>query len=573
MIAWRNLQISRKKTGRDLQISMSTLTESYDSAFLPSDVAVSVDRCLAEIDGIRLNERLWAHDATLWQGDPRAIGERLGWLHVCDAMQKHERSLPQFVDEVRQEGFTDAVLLGMGGSSLGAHVIGQVAGTGADHLRLHVLDSTVPGAVHAVAGNVKLDRTLFIVSSKSGGTLEPNLLYEFFGSMVERELGAKDSGRHFIAITDPGTSLAELAGRRGFRRLFLNPTDIGGRFSVLSLFGLVPGALAGVEAGRVLKRARHMVHLCATPSSAAVNPGAWLGAYLVGCLRTGRDKLTFITSPGLGSFGLWAEQLLAESTGKSGKGIVPIVDEPFAPPECYANDRAFAYVRLEGDSNQESDSHARLLAEAGLPCVTFTLRDGVSLGSEFFRWEYATAVVGALLGLNPFDQPDVQSAKEATDRILAEYVSAGALPAIGSRAGDLKELRNLRAPAYLALLAYFHETAGMNSVFSEFRGRTVAARRTATTLGYGPRYLHSTGQLHKGGPDSGFFVMLTARQPEDDLIPGRPYGFGVVSQAQAIGDFRALAQRGRTVLHIELTSEDPLQLRAALGRLASPDPD
>ncbi len=552
---------------------MTTPTESYDSGFFPSDVARSVDQCLAEIDGIRLNERIWAHDATLWQGDPEAIGDRLGWLHVGDTMQQHEKSLLQFAEEVRQEGFTDAVLLGMGGSSLGPYVIGQVATTGADCPRLHVLDSTVPGAVHAVAGNVAFDRTLFIVSSKSGGTLEPNLLYDFFRSIAERELGAKDSGGHFIAITDPGTPLAELAVQRGFRRLFLNQPDIGGRFSVLSLFGLVPGAIAGVEAGRVLNRARDMAHSCAATSSAAGNPGAWLGAYLVGCARTGRDKLTFITSPGLASFGLWAEQLLAESTGKSGKGIVPVVDEPFAPPECYANDRAFVYVRLEGDSNQESDRHAQLVVEAGLPCVTFRLRDGDSLGSEFFRWEYATAVAGALLGINPFDQPDVQSAKEAMGRVLEEYVSAGALPAISSCAGALKELRDLRAPAYLALLAYFRETAEMNSVFSEFRQQTVAACRTATTIGYGPRYLHSTGQLHKGGPDSGLFVMLTARQLEDDRIPGWPYGFGVVSQAQAIGDFRALSQRGRTVIHAELSCENPLELRAVLSQLAGPDVD
>ena len=565
--------MSRKKTTRDLQISMSTPIESYDSGFFPSDVAVSVDQCLAEIDGIRLNERIWAHDATLWQGDPEAIGERLGWLHVGDTMQQHEGCLLQFAEEVQQEGFTDTVLLGMGGSSLGAHVLGQVARIGGNHPRLHVLDSTVPSAVHALAGEVALDRTLFIVSSKSGGTLEPNLLYDFFRSMAERELGAKDSGRHFIAITDPGTPLAELAGQEGFRRLFLNPPDIGGRFSVLSLFGLVPGAIAGVVASHMLDHARRMAHSCATSSSAAANPGAWLGAYLLGCVRTGRDKLTFITSPGLGSFGLWAEQLLAESTGKNGKGIVPVVDEPFAPPECYANDRAFVYIRLKGDSNQESDRHARLLVEAGLPCVTFTLKDGDSLGAEFFRWEYATAVAGALLSINPFDQPDVQSAKEATDRVLAEYVSAGTLPTIGPRAGAVERLRDLRAPAYLALLAYFHETAGINSVFSEFRRRTVVARRTATTLGYGPRYLHSTGQLHKGGPDSGFFVILTTRQMEDAPIPGRPYGFDVVSQAQATGDFRALSQRGRAVLHIELPSEEPLELRAVLSKLAGPDTD
>ncbi len=552
---------------------MTTPTEAYDSSFLPPDVARSVDQCLAEIDGLRLNERIRAHDATLWQGDSEAIGERLGWLHVGDTMRQHEERLLQFAEEVRQEGFTDAVLLGMGGSSLGAHVIGQIAGTGANNPRLHVLDSTVPGAVHAVAGKVALDRTLFIVSSKSGGTLEPNLLYDFFRSMVERELGAKDSGGHFIAITDPCTSLAELASQKGFRRLFLNPPDIGGRFSVLSLFGLVPGAIAGVETGRMLNSTRRMARSCATTSGAAGNPGAWLGAYLVGCARTGRDKLTFITSPGLGGFGLWAEQLLAESTGKNGKGIVPVVDEPFAPPESYAIDRAFVYVRLEGDSNQESDRHAQLVVKAGLPCVTFGLRDGDSLGSEFFRWEYATAVAGALLGINPFDQPDVQSAKEATGQILAEFVSAGALPAMSSCAGVLKELRDLKAPSYLALLAYFRETAEMNSVFSEFRSQIVAARRTATTLGYGPRYLHSTGQLHKGGPDSGLFILLTARQPEDDRIPGRPYSFGVVSQAQAIGDFQALSQRGRTVLHAELPSEDPLELRAVLSKLAGPDTD
>ncbi len=552
---------------------MTTPTESYDSYAFPPDVAHSVDQCLAEVDGIRFNERIRAHDATLWQGDSEAIGERLGWLHVGDTMRQHEERLLQFAEEVRQEGFTDAVLLGMGGSSLGAHVIGQVAGTGANSPRLHVLDSTVPGAVHAVAGNVALDRTLFIVSSKSGGTLEPNLLYDFFRSTVERELGAKDSGGHFIAITDPGTSLAELASQKGFRRLFLNPPDIGGRFSVLSLFGLVPGAIAGVEAGRLLNSARHMAHSCAATSGAAGNPGAWLGAYLVGCARTGRDKLTFITSPRLGGFGLWAEQLLAESTGKNGQGIVPVVDEPFAPPESYANDRAFVYVRLEGDSNQESDRHAQLVVEAGLPCVTFGLRDGDSLGSEFFRWEYATAVAGALLQIDPFDQPDVQSAKEATGQILAEFVSAGALPAMTSRAGVLKELRDLRAPSYLALLAYLRETAEMNSVFSEFRSQIVAARRTATTLGYGPRYLHSTGQLHKGGPDSGLFILLTARRTEDDRIPGRPHGFGVVSQAQAIGDFRALSQRGRAVLHIELPSEDPQELRAVLSKLAGPDTD
>lgn len=546
---------------------MTTPTESHDSRVFPPDVTRSIDQCLAEIDGIRLNERIWAHDATLWQGDPEAIGERLGWLHVGDTMQQHEMHLLQFAEEVRREGFTDAVLLGMGGSSLGALVIGQVAGTGANNPRLHVLDSTAPGAVRAVAGNIAPDRTLFIVSSKSGGTLEPNLLYNFFRSTVERELGAKDSGGHFIAITDPGSSLAELAGQRGFRRLFLNPPDIGGRFSVLSLFGLVPGAIAGVETGRMLNRARRMAHSCATTSSATENPGAWLGAYLVGCARTGRDKLTFITSPKLATFGLWAEQLLAESTGKNGKGIVPVVEEPFAPLESYSSDRAFVYVRLEGDSNHDSDRQAQLVVEAGLPCVTLTLRDGDSLGSEFFRWEYATAVAGALLGINPFDQPDVQSAKEATNRLLKHYDATGELPGASGLESAAGLLKGVGRSSYLAIMAYIGQSPETDRILATFRQRIAERHRIATTLGYGPRFLHSTGQLHKGGPDTGRFLQIVSAHADDISIPGTNYSFGTVADAQALGDLEALQGLGRSVARIELEHDDPHLLRRALGAI------
>jgi len=459
------------------------------------------------------------------------------------------------------------VLLGMGGSSLGAEVLNQVFGPAAGYPRLHVLDSTAPGAIRAVKDAIDFAPAQFIISSKSGSTLEPNLLYEFFAAEAAAGTG-RDAARQFVAITDAGTSLGRLALESGFRTLFTNPSNVGGRYSVLSLFGLVPGATLGMDLSLLLARAARMALQCGPDAPADANPGGFLGAYLAGCARVGRDKLTFITSPALASFGLWAEQLVAESTGKNGKGIVPVVGEPVLEAVEYASDRMFVYLRLRDDDNDASDNMTWRLSDAGFPCLTIDAEDAYALGSEFFRWEFATAVAGALLGVNPFDQPDVQSAKDASSRVLAHYTAHGALPSIEASTTLAGVSARLRPGAYLGIMAYLRQRPETDEVFGRLRQRLGARHRVSTTAGYGPRFLHSTGQLHKGGPDEGVFLQIVSSHPDDLTIPGRGYSFGVVVDAQAMGDLEALVKLGRPVARIAVERDEPELLEHALASLS-----
>lgn len=537
--------------------------EDSGTTRLCGDALAAVEGCLAEMDGIALPRRLWAGDCSLWPGNASETAQRLGWLRLPDTMQAHADALATLSTEVGHGVLQDIVLLGMGGSSLGAEVLNRVFGPAAGQPRLHVLDSTAPGAVRAIATDIDFARTLFLVSSKSGGTLEPNLLYEFFAAETATRTG-RNSGQQWVAITDAGTSLERLARKAGFRRIFTNPSDVGGRYSVLSLFGLVPGATLGVDLPLLLARARQMARQCGPDAPARRNPGAHLGAFLAGCARLGRDKLTLITSPALESFGLWAEQLIAESTGKDGKGIVPVVGEPEFDTADYPLDRAFVYLRLNDDDNDGPDNWMWRCADAGFPCMTVAAEDAYSLGGEFFRWEFATAAAGALLGVNPFDQPDVQRAKDASTRVLADYVAHGSLPRVEAPDTPAGLSARLRPGAYLGIMAYLRQRPETDAIFTEFRRRVGSRHRVSTTMGYGPRFLHSTGQLHKGGPSSGVFLQLVSAHPDDLPIPGSTYSFGVVVDAQAMGDLQALVAPGRPVARIVLERDDPELLARAL---------
>jgi len=540
--------------------------EERGAAKLCGDVLTSVRGCMAEVQQGDMNRRLWAGDTSLWPGDAAESAHRLGWLHLPDAMQSQKDLLRAFSGGIVQEGMHDVVLLGMGGSSLGAEVLNQVYGSAAGYPRLHVLDSTAPGAIGAVADTIDFARTLFIVSSKSGSTLEPNLLHEFFAAEVAARTG-RDPARQFAAITDAGTSLERLALKSGFRNVFTNPSDVGGRYSVLSLFGLVPGATLGMDVSLLLARAARMAQHCGPDAPADGNPGAFLGAYLAGCARVGRDKLTFITSPALASFGLWAEQLIAESTGKNGRGIIPVVAEPALEPVDYACDRAFVYLRLRNDDNDAPDNRTWRLADAGFPCLTIDAEDAYALGGEFFRWEFATAIAGALLGVNPFDQPDVQSAKDASTRVLAHFSAHGALPSAEASTTPAGVTTRLRPGAYLAIMAYLRQRPETDNVFARLRCRLGTRHRVSTTVGYGPRFLHSTGQLHKGGPDEGVFLQIVSAHPDDLTVPGRDYSFGVVVDAQAMGDLQALVALGRPVARMTIERDEPELLARALDWL------
>ena len=440
----------------------------------------------------------------------------------------------------------------MGGSSLGPEVLRQTFGSAPGYPELIVLDSIVPGWVQSVAESIDPARTLFLVSSKSGSTTEPNMFYAYFRSLVEKAVGKERAGRSFIAVTDPGTSLETMAREQGFRRVFSNPADIGGRYSVLTYFGMVPAALSGIDIVTLLDRADCMRAGTASCIPVYVNPGAWLGSVVAVLARQGRDKLTLVTSPSIGSFGLWVEQLIAESTGKEGTGIVPIAGEPPAAPDHYGDDRLFVYLRLEGDGNAESDAAIQAIESSGQPVVRLELRDKHDLGAEFFRWELATAIAGAALGINPFDQPNVQAAKTMTESVLGQFESSGRLPEMEASASLDKLLAESRRGDYLAIMAYVRQTPGMDRALDALRRKVTERHGIATTMGYGPRFLHSTGQLHKGGPASGLFLQLTADHTRDLPIPDSPFTFGVLADAQAVGDLRALRASERRAARVHL---------------------
>ena len=528
----------------------------------------AVDDALEGLSERGVVGRIWTHDHTVWKDDPREIADRLGWLNVTETMSEQTETLRAFAEEVKDAGYRHAVLLGMGGSSLGPEVLRHSLGSADGFPQLIVLDSTVPDAVKGVADTIDAGRTLFLVSSKSGTTTEPLTFYRYFRAEVEAAIGSDQAGRNFVAVTDPRTQLAQMAERGGFRRIFVNPPDMGGRYSVLSYFGLVPAALAGMDVHALLHAADCMREGCAAVVPVRENPGAWLGAVMGTLAQRGRDKLTLVASPSIDSFGLWVEQLIAESTGKEGKGIVPVAGEPMLEPESYGEDRLFVYLRLGGDENDASDAATERLADAGQPVVRLDLRDRYDLGAEFFRWEFATAVAGSLLGVHPFDQPNVQQAKDETARMLDAYRSSGELAdqeADGSLGGLLSQAR---PGDYLAVMAYLNGTPETDEALAALRRSVAERHRIATTLGYGPRFLHSTGQLHKGGPGMGLFLQLTAARDTDLDVPGEPYTFGVLADAQALGDLRALRSAGRRVARVEVPSDVASAIRELAEGLA-----
>lgn len=511
--------------------------------------------------------RIWRRDHTVWKPDPREIADRLGWLTVTDQMRSQVAPLKALGEEAREAGYRHVVLLGMGGSSLGPEVLRQTFGSVPGYPQMIVLDSVVPEWVSAVTSAVDPARALFLFASKSGTTVEPNALYKYFRDIVERAVGPHEAGRRFMVITDPGTPLERLGREQGFRRVFLNPPDIGGRYSVLSLFGLVPAALMGVDVQALLDRADLMRDACAPAAPADQSPGAWLGAVMASLAQEGRDKLTIVTSPGIASFGLWLEQLIAESTGKDGKGIVPVAGEPLAPPGAYGDDRAFVYLRLQGDDNEVTDRATSELEASGQPVVRLELRDRYDLGAEFYRWEFATAVAGAILGIHPFDQPDVQATKEQTDRVLSEYQRSHRLPEVRASQSLRQLLDSARPGDYLAIMAYVRPTPEVEGAFADLRRRVMERHRIATTLGYGPRFLHSTGQLHKGGRDNGLFLQIVAQHPDQVPIPGEGYTFNVLADAQALGDLRALQALGRRVARVRLGRDVAVGVKALVSQV------
>jgi glucose-6-phosphate isomerase/transaldolase/glucose-6-phosphate isomerase len=500
--------------------------------------------------------RIWRKDHTVWNPDPTEIANRLGWLTITDSMRGQLSELESLAQEIRQADFRHVVLLGMGGSSLGAKVLGQTFGTTTGYPKLIVLDSTVPAQVKAVGEAIDPSRTLFVVSSKSGTTIESACFSHYFLLQVESLLGKEKSRQNFIAITDPGTPLARQAEREKFRRVFTNPPDIGGRYSVLSYFGLVPAILTGVNITELLDRADLMRGECVPNVPVTENTGAWLGAVMATLARQGRDKLTLVTSPNISSFGLWVEQLIAESMGKDGQGIVPVIDEPLIEPHSYGEDRFFVYLRLQDDNNLSMDDAIERFKFSGQPVIILKLRDKYDLGAEFFRWEFATTVAGAILGIHPFNQPDVQSAKEATEQMLREFTELGYMPQpkVSHSLTDL--LKKAKQGMYLAVTAYIQQTYDSDRHLENLRRKIIKRYPIATTLGYGPRYLHSTGQLHKGGPATGLFLQITTLHEKDIPIPRKPYTFGVLADAQALGDLRTLLSMGRPVTKVCLRQDE-----------------
>jgi glucose-6-phosphate isomerase len=514
-------------------------------------------------------KRIWSKDASLWKSDEqnvKVINHSLGWLTVAGEMLAVVDDLLAFADSVRTSGFEHVMVCGMGGSSLCPEVLARTFGRQSGFPELLVLDSTDPDVIAAFKERIDVERCLFIIASKSGSTTEPNVFYKYWYEEVSKR--REHPGENFIAITDPGSPLVETATELKFRRTFLNQPDIGGRYSALSYFGMVPAALMGLDVRRFLERAREAEQSCQAEGNAAFQLGMLLGE----CANAGRDKLTLVLDSSLETLGLWIEQLIAESTGKEGKGILPVNGESLGQPEVYGDDRVFVSISL-GDSSDQIKLDA--LAAAGHPVVQRKLSDIYDLGAEFFEWEFATACAGRRLGINPFDQPNVQEAKDATKELLSSFERRGRLePRTELATDDLitiygaekseeqsvdevlrAHLATIKAGDYIAFLNYIEETPEIDRQFQVLRTELRDATKCAVTIGYGPRFLHSTGQLHKGGPDTGVFFQIIANDEVDFAIPGEPYTFSILKQAQALGDFRALAKRDRRVIGIDLGND------------------
>ena len=506
-------------------------------------------------------KRLWSRDATLWTGADEASW--LGWLAVAGEHRVRASALGDLANEIRRAGFTHALVLGMGGSSLCPEVLKSTFGRIAGYPELFVLDSTDPAQIHALEHRIDVARTLFIVSSKSGTTLEPNIFFSYFFDRVRRTIGAERAGNHFITITDPGSQMEQAANTDRFRRIILGVPSIGGRYAALSDFGMAPAAIMGLDVARFLALAAEMADRCGPAVRVADNPGALLGILLGVLAQRGRDKVTLVMSPGIGALGVWLEQLLAESTGKMGKGLIPVDGEPLGVPAVYADDRHFVYVRLDSAADPAQDEAMAALERAGQAVVRLGVPDPYHLGAEFFRWEVATAVAGAIIGVNPFDQPDVEASKVATRALTDHYANAGALPPdspLGvsdpSFAARLQaHLESIKPGDYAAFLAYVPMNETHEAELSAIRLAVRDRFRVATCVGFGPRYLHSTGQAYKGGPNSGVFVQITCADADDLPVPGRRYSFGVVKNAQALGDFQVLRERGRRALRVHLGTD------------------
>ncbi len=542
-----------------------------------------VEDCMSQLESAGFGKRLWRKDASLWKQDPKAqkmICGSMGWLHVAEKMVPHVPHLEEFATQVSEAGFRYVVHMGMGGSSLAPLVFQESLPTGKHGLPLRILDTTDPATILKIERELPLKETLFIVATKSGTTAEPLAFGDYFYEKVKSLKGDR-AGENFVAITDPGSPLVDLALKRNFRHTFLNFEDIGGRYSALSYFGLLPAVLKGLDVGELLERALRMAHACASAIPVPENPGLVLGT-LIGELATqGLDKLTFLTPDELSPLGLWLEQLLAESTGKEGKGILPVAGEPVGEPSSYGNDRTFVYLKLDDNEDKSLEEKVSQLTASDKPVITIRLKDLLDLGQEFMRWEIATATAGRVLGINPFDQPNVQESKDNTNRLLRQVEETGKLPQDkptladkrlqlfandgAANAKDLfsKFLGEVRPGDYVALQAYLTEDPDTNSALQDLRILLRDRLRVATTLGYGPRFLHSTGQYHKGGPDSGVFMQLTSEDLEDAPIPGRPYTFGLLKQAQALGDVQALRKHNRRAVRVDL-GRDVLEGLAAL---------
>jgi transaldolase/glucose-6-phosphate isomerase len=562
------------------------------TAKLPAPLNSAVKMSLEEWRKEGKVERLWRRDTSLWTGTDE--DKWLGWLDITQEQIAQVQKFKSIAEDVKRAGFRNALLLGMGGSSLCPEIMSLTFGKIAGFPELFVLDSTDPSQIRAVEKRIDLSKTIFIVSSKSGSTLEPNIFKQYFSDRVTETVDKAEAGKRFIAITDPGSEMQQVAEADHFRQIFFGLPSIGGRYSALSDFGMVPAAVMGVDVARFLNTTQEMVRACGAAAPAAENPGVVLGTILGLAAKSGRDKVTIIASPGIFDLGAWLEQLLAESSGKNGRGLIPVDREPLGPASVYGDDRVFAYLRLETGTDPMQDKAASALEAAGHPVVRIDVADTYSLGQEFFRWEIATAVACSIIGVDAFNQPDVEASKIATLNLTNEYEKSGKLPAESpifqadgiklftdaknaealktaaagnqSLPGYLKlHLGRVKTGDYFAVLAYIEMNQEHENSLQALRHAIRDNKRVATCLGFGPRFLHSTGQAYKGGPNSGVFLQITCDDAEDLAVPEQKYTFGVVKAAQARGDFEVLAERGRRALRVHLGSD----VKAGLAQLSS----
>ncbi|HEY1464253.1 MAG TPA: bifunctional transaldolase/phosoglucose isomerase [Terriglobales bacterium] len=557
---------------------------------LPEPLAGKVKTAAADWQSAGKVQRLWKHDASLWTNTDEASW--LGWLDITKQQIADLTNFKRFAEDVKSAGFTDVLLLGMGGSSLCPEVLEKTFGRVPGFPQIHVLDSTDPAQVKAFEKQVDLAKTLFIVSSKSGTTLEPNIFKQYFFERAKQVVGADKAGSHFVAVTDPKSKMQQVAEGDKFRHIFFGLPTIGGRYSALSNFGLAPAAAIGLDVEKFLKNTDKMVQACGASVAVDQNPGVTLGIILGTAAVNGRDKITIITSAGVSDLGAWLEQLIAESTGKQGHGIIPVDREAVSGPEVYGKDRIFAYLKLASEADSAQESKVVALEKAGHPVVRITLGDVYNLGQEFFRWEVATAIAGSIIGINAFNQPDVEASKIATRNLTTEYEKTGSLPAekpiledggvklftdsknadeLATAAGNDKSLAGylkahlgrIKGGDYFAVLGYIQMNDEHEATLQKMRHAIRDKKHVATCLGFGPRFLHSTGQAYKGGPNSGVFLQITCDDAADVPVPDQKYTFGIVKAAQARGDFQVLAERGRRALRVHLGSD----LKAGLAKL------